>query len=180
MFRDRVTYLSTSPIFNVVSALGQKGKIIFNPWSSFSKLLKLYVSLEDLARVFLPGEFHRQKSLACCSPWGYKESDMTEWLTVFLNGAKNNELETRSQAHQEACEVTVAQSCLTLCNPMDLTVYGILQARILEWVAVPFSRGSLQPRNPSGISCIAGRFFITETAGKLIKAPGKPNKEGSF
>ena len=36
----------------------------------------------------------------------------------------------------------VAQSCLTLCNPMDYTVHGILQAGILEWVAVPFSRGS--------------------------------------
>ena len=36
----------------------------------------------------------------------------------------------------------VAQSCPTLCNPMDYTVYGILQARILEWVAFPFSRGS--------------------------------------
>ena len=41
----------------------------------------------------------------------------------------------------------VAQLCLTLCNPMDYTVHGILQARILEWVAVPFSRGSSQPRD---------------------------------
>ena len=39
----------------------------------------------------------------------------------------------------------VAQSCPTLCNPMDCTVHGILQARILEWVALPFSRGSSQP-----------------------------------
>ena len=39
----------------------------------------------------------------------------------------------------------VAQSCLTLCNPMDCIVHGILQARILEWVAFPFSRGSSQP-----------------------------------
>ena len=42
-------------------------------------------------------------------------------------------------------EVKVAQSCSTLCNLMDYTVHGILQARILEWVAVPFSRGSSQP-----------------------------------
>ena len=40
----------------------------------------------------------------------------------------------------------VTQSCMTLCNPMDYTVHGILQARILEWVVVPFSRGSSQPR----------------------------------
>ena len=39
-------------------------------------------------------------------------------------------------------EVKVAQSCLTLCDPMDYTVHGILQARLLEWVAYPFSRGS--------------------------------------
>ena len=41
--------------------------------------------------------------------------------------------------------VKVAQSCLTLCNPMHCTVYGILQARILEWVAFPFCKGSSQP-----------------------------------
>ena len=96
-------------------------------------------------------------------------------------------------------EVKVAQSCLTLCNPMDYTVPGILQARILElgslsllqgifptqgsnpgllhcrwilyqlshkesprtlkWVAFPFFRGSSWPRDRTGVSCIAGRFF---------------------
>ena len=45
-----------------------------------------------------------------------------------------------------AVKVKVAQLCPTLCNPMDYTVHGILQARILEWVAFPFSRGSSQPR----------------------------------
>ena len=44
-------------------------------------------------------------------------------------------------------KVKVAQSCLTLCDPMDYTVHGILQVRILEWVAIPFSRGSSQPRS---------------------------------
>ena len=47
----------------------------------------------------------------------------------------------------------------TLCNPIDYTVHGILQARILKWVAFPFSRGSSQPRDRTQISCIAGRFF---------------------
>ena len=42
---------------------------------------------------------------------------------------------------------------------MDYTVHGILQARILEWVAFPFSRGSSRPRNWTRVSCIAGRFF---------------------
>ena len=49
-------------------------------------------------------------------------------------------------------KVKVAQSCLTLCNPMDYTAHGILQARILEWVAVPSSRGlpnpGIKPRSP--------------------------------
>jgi len=44
-------------------------------------------------------------------------------------------------------KVKVAQSCPTLCDPMDYTGQGILQARILEWVAFPFSRGSSQPRD---------------------------------
>ena len=56
-------------------------------------------------------------------------------------------------------KVKVAQSCLTLCDPMDYTVHGILQARILEWVAFPFSRGSSQPRDRTQVSCIAGGFF---------------------
>ena len=53
----------------------------------------------------------------------------------------------------------VAQLCLTLCDPTDYTVPGILQARILEWVAFPFSRGSSQPRdgtqrsNPGLLHC---------------------------
>ena len=53
----------------------------------------------------------------------------------------------------------VTQSCLTLSDPMDYTVHGILQARILEWVAMPSSRGSSQPRDQTQVSCIAGRFF---------------------
>ena len=50
-------------------------------------------------------------------------------------------------------ELKVIQSCLTLCDPMDYTTHGIFQARILEWVAVPFSRGSsnpgIKPRSPT-------------------------------
>ena len=55
----------------------------------------------------------------------------------------------------------VAQSCFTLCDPMDYTVHGILQARILEWVAFPFSRGSSQPRDQTQVSRIAGRFLTS-------------------
>ena len=91
------------------------------------------------------------------------------------------------------CKVKVAQSCPTLCDPVDYTVYGILRAntllqgifptqgsnpglprcrwilyqlshkgslRILEWVAYPFSSRSSWPKNQTGVSCIAGGFFI--------------------
>ena len=57
-------------------------------------------------------------------------------------------------------KVKVTQSCPTLCDPMDCTVHWILQARILEWVSSPFSRGSSQPRDQSQVS-IAGRFFTS-------------------
>ena len=56
--------------------------------------------------------------------------------------------------------VKVTQSCPTLCDPMGYTVHGILQARILEVVAFPFSRGYFQTRDRSHVSCIAGGFFI--------------------
>ena len=58
----------------------------------------------------------------------------------------------------------VAQLCLTLCDPMDCSlprtsVRGIFQARVLEWVALSFSRGSSQPRDWTWVSCIVGRCF---------------------
>ena len=56
------------------------------------------------------------------------------------------------------------QLCLIFCDSMDYSppgssVHGILQARILEWVAIPFSRGSSQPKDGSWVFRIAGRFF---------------------
>ena len=61
-------------------------------------------------------------------------------------------------------KVSVTQSCPTLCDPMDCSppdssVPGILQARTLEWVAIPFCRGSSWPRDQTWVSCMAGRFF---------------------
>ena len=83
-----------------------------------------------------------------CSSWGSKESDTTErlnWTEL------NNDL--KKDVTQDFClyvchfscesevKVKVGQSRLTLCDPMDYTAHGVLQARILEWVAFPFSRG---------------------------------------
>ena len=55
--------------------------------------------------------------------------------------------------------VKVTQSCPTLCDPMQYRVHGILQARILEWVATLFSKESSQPRDQTQVSHIAGRFL---------------------
>ena len=57
-------------------------------------------------------------------------------------------------------KVKLTQSCLTLCNALDYTVHGILQARILEWV-FPFSRVSSQPRDQTQISHIADGIFTS-------------------
>ena len=70
-------------------------------------------------------------------------------------------------------KVLVPQSCLTLCDLMNCSppgssIHGILQARILAWVAIRFSRGSSWPRDQTQVSCIACRFFT-------IEPPGKPD-----
>ena len=62
-------------------------------------------------------------------------------------------------------KVLVTQSCPTLCDPMNCTLPGssiheILQTRILEWVAIPFSRGSSQHRDQTQVFYFAGRFFL--------------------
>ena len=61
-------------------------------------------------------------------------------------------------------------ACPTLCDPMDCSlpgssVHGILKARILEWMAISFSRGSSWPRDRTWVSCIAGRFFTISNRG---------------
>ena len=65
---------------------------------------------------------------------------------------------------KEKKEKKSLQSCLTLCDPVGYSppgssVHGILQARLLEWVAILFSRESFEPRDQTQVSCIAGSFF---------------------
>ena len=54
-----------------------------------------------------------------------------------------------------------SESRSVVCDPVDCTVHGILQARILGWVAFPFSRGSSQTRDRIQVSCVAGGFFTS-------------------
>ena len=72
--------------------------------------------------------------------------------------------------HSNQCEVilhcsfdlhSVAQSCPALFDPLDYAAHGILQTRILEWVAFPFSSRSSQPRNWTGVPCTVGRFLTS-------------------
>ena len=76
------------------------------------------------------------------------------------------ELTLSISSHPPKVKVSVAQLCPTLCDPMDCSspgssVHGILQARILEWIAIPLSWGSSWPRDQTWISYISGRFFTT-------------------
>ena len=81
------------------------------------------------------------------------------------------------------------QSCLTICNPMDCSplgssVHEIIPARLLEWVAISFSKGSSPTRDGTHVSCIVGGFFTTEPLGKpisrgLINSVSCPFLEGN-
>ena len=79
-------------------------------------------------------------------------------LSILLIVVTNNLLD---EWINEWVKVKVAQSCPVLWDPMDYKVHGILQARILECVAILFSRGSSQPRDQTQVSCFAGGFFTS-------------------
>ena len=83
-------------------------------------------------------------------------------IPFFLHNLFLMRLQKMSQEKESESEVT--QPCPTLCNPMDCSlpgslVHGTFQARIPEWAAISFSRGSSQPRDWTRVSCIAGRRF---------------------
>ena len=85
-------------------------------------------------------------------------------MQSFIQLVKNNSYTSSKMTDVNSkgfVKVKVAQSCPTLCDPMDYTVHGVLYARILEWLTFPFSRGSSQPRLQTQVSYIAGRFFTS-------------------
>ena len=89
-------------------------------------------------------------------PWN--EKTLAPWKKSYDQPRQNIKKQKRYFGDKSG----VAQSCLTLCDPMDCSlpgslVHGILQARILKWVAISFSRGSSQPGNRTWVSHIAGR-----------------------
>ena len=83
-------------------------------------------------------------------------------LHCIAHGAAKSQTE-KDTYHKKESEI--AQPCPTLCDSVDYSipdssVHGILQARILEWVAISFSRGSSQPRDRTLVSCMESRCFI--------------------
>ena len=64
------------------------------------------------------------------------------------------------------CSAVFHSLCPVDCSPPGSCVHGTLQASILEWVPIPFSRGYSGPRDQTHVSCTAGRFFTTEPPGK--------------
>ena len=86
------------------------------------------------------------------------------WNKTLLDLLPKKKKQIIEKINQWDLKVKFAQSCPTLWDPMDYRVHGIPQARILELVAFPFSRGSSWPRNWTKVSCIAGRFFTNWAA----------------
>ena len=116
-------------------------------------LILLYNTVAFLNSLSCPFLFPR---LCCFSVlWGLQFSKERKWL----NAQGIPCLSTGKHFGIMKVKVKVAQSWLTLCDPMDYLVHGILQVRILERVAYPFFSGSSQPKNWTGVSCIAGEFF---------------------
>ena len=81
-------------------------------------------------------------------------------------GINSSQTRVGKSGHEVAPKMKIAQSCPALCDPMDYTVRGILQARILEWVAFPFSRRSSQPRDRTQSPTLQVDFLPAEPQGK--------------
>ena len=127
--------------------------------------------------LFLPSCLQFQKSLEAKLqfPWFFPENfsfSLLSFLDVHM--AFLWEPESREWLNQRQISSVCAKLCPTLCDsmhcgPQGSSVHGLLQARILKRVAMPYSRGSSWPRDQTHVfwgSCITGRFFTTEPQGK--------------
>ena len=110
--------------------------------------------------------------------WLENSTDRGAWRAIVHGVAKSRtrlsdftHTHAHTHTHTEGPNIRESESRSVVSNPVDYTVYGILQARILECVAFPFSRGSSQPRDQTQVSRIAGRF-------PAARLPGKPKNTG--
>ena len=118
-----------------------------------------------------------------CLPRSLLISQITWPLSSVLRWENQRLLAQHHKTNQYKC-VLVTQSCPTLGDPWTVSppgssVHGILQARILEWVTIPFSRRSFPPKDRTWVSCIAGRFFTiwVTSIGSYIKKLGSQTPE---
>ena len=115
-------------------------------------------------------------SLPGSSVHGISQARILEWVAIFFSSRSSQPKDqtrvsciagqffTNEPPRTPLKESEVSQSCPTLCDPVDCrlpgsSIHGIFQARILEWVAISFSRGSSQPRDRTEVSCIVGSRF---------------------
>ena len=93
------------------------------------------------------------------------EKAYRKWNQATAQASTSPSVNFSNREKKITLKVSVSHAVMSdSCNPMDCSlpgcsVHGILQAKILEWVTFPFSRGSSQPRGQTQVSCIAGKFF---------------------
>ena len=122
-----------------------------------------------------------------CDPMDYTahgilQARILEWEAIpFSRGTSqprdraliSHMIQLRLKSQHSIVVVLVTQSCMTICDAVDCSptgcsVHGILQARILEWVVIPFFRGSSEPRDWTQVSCIKADSLSSEPPGKPI------------
>ena len=121
--------------------------------------------------IFWPGEFNRQRSLVGYTVYGVVKN-RTQLNDFHFSLSENIEMLSRSKSKHLFRSPCMGAKLLrlypTLCDPMDCSLPGsfvhrILQARILEWVAISFSWGSSRPRDRTQVSCTVGKLFTAQT-----------------
>ena len=126
------------------------------PWSQMTGIIFNLEKTEQKSRKVQAFSYKINKFWGCNIWWKYFKKD----------AYTQRDTHTHTHTHTHIyiyiySEKWKSLSCVQLLWPMDYTVYGIHQARILEWVAFPFSRGSSQPRDRTKVSHIAGKLFTS-------------------
>ena len=145
-FKDRRCISMLCDVLPVAEPLWASSEVVVLPLVCIS----VCRGVETADNEQCPTRINRVQRWRCTSRLGFTHSfNKHSWSTCYVPGPL---LEVGSEWR--------LLSRVRLCDPMDYTVPGILQARILEWVAFPFSRGPSQPRDQTQVSHIADRFFI--------------------
>ena len=130
------------------------------------------ISSSDMRVYLMPlsGRFRQPPPILLSVRWGRNKLGMKPITINYPVHTKSTLTMSSAHTHKKG-KMVVTQSCLTLCDPMDCSppgssVHGILQARILEWAAISFSRGSSQPKNRTHSPALQADSLLTEPPGK--------------